>query len=495
MRISILFFFWLVFFTGSRARAGNPVWEENLKVALDRMADSLNAHLKLRDLPSSVYKVEDFGARADSLMLNTVAIQQAIDACSKAGGGIVLFSSGDYVTGTMVMKPGVMIEVEKGARIVGSTDLKDYPEKVESFKSIMSEFYQFRQSLIFAENCDNIGLMGQGEIYFRGERSTFPGTPESIGKIEGRPLGIRMMTCSNVIVRDITLRNAGAWMQNYVGCKNMIFDGMKVINHANYNNDGLDIDGCRNVIIRNCFINAEDDALCFKGAAGRVTGNILIENCTFVSTCNALKIGTDTQGSFRNIIARNLMLGGIPDSLESSRGHESSTGITFVTVDGGNVEHIWLTHLTISQARCPIFLRVGNRGRVMAGQPKPLTGSLKKIVIENIRGSNNRRQGSLISGISGYPVEDVIIRDMKISMIGGGDSSMIDKPVEEKENGYPDAQEFSRTGLPAYGFTIRHARNILLENVYITPLQNDARPAYKSEGDIKDVLVNGTKME
>lgn len=489
-----LVLFLLICFSASKVKAIEPDKEESLRSRLEKMADSLTTHLMPWEIPPGIFKVEDFGARGDGSTMNTVAIQKTIDACSSAGGGVVLFSSGDYLTGTIVLKPGVMIEVEKDSRILGSTSINDYPEMKESFKSIMSEFYQFRQSLIYAEKCDHIGIMGKGEIYFGGEKVYFPGTPDNPGKIEGRPLGIRIIECTHVLIKNITLRNAAAWMQNYLCCENLIFDSIKVINHANYNNDGLDIDGCRNIIIRNCFINAEDDALCFKGAGNRLTENILIENCTFVSTCNAFKIGTDTQGSFRNIIARNLILGGIPDSLESSRGHESSTGVTLATVDGGDVEQIWLANLVINQARCPVFLRVGNRGRVVNGMLKPLPGHLRNIVIENIKGSHNRRQGSFISGIAGHPVEDIMIRNIKISMTGGGDSTMIDKTVEEKESGYPDAQEFSRTGLPAYGFTIRHARNINLENIRIKPLQYDARPAFKSGGDTEKVIVNGEEI-
>ncbi|MBN2787454.1 MAG: hypothetical protein JXQ69_03925 [Paludibacteraceae bacterium] len=469
-------------------------WENELKNNLNLLADSLSKNLTPWDVPKTTYKVEDYGAKGDSLTLNTIAIQKAIDACSLSGGGVVLFSKGNYVTGTIELKSNVMLEISKGVKVLGSIKLVDYPEKIESFKSVMSEIYFFRQSLIYAEKATNIGIRGEGEIYFRGEKENFPG-PQTTAKIEGRPLGIRMIECKNVVLQNILLRNSASWMQNYVYCENLIFDGIKVINQANYNNDGLDPDGCKNVIVRNCFINAEDDAMCIKGASNRISENILIENSTFYSSCNALKIGTDTQGSFKKIIARNLLLGGIPDSLESLLGNQASTGITLTTVDGGNIEHVFISNVTINQSRCPIFIRIGNRGRVIQGIEKPNPGYITHIVIDSVKGNRNFRQGSLISGITGYPITDVVIRNMNIRMEGGGTLEMANSPLAENEGVYSDALKFSKNGLPSYGFYIRHAKNIFLEEIEITPEIKDYRPAFKLGDNVKNIVINKSKFD
>ncbi|MGQ7944315.1 glycoside hydrolase family 28 protein [Flavobacterium sp. WC2509] len=482
------------FFSFFIVKAQEVSWEKRTVNNLSNMADSLTKNLKPWKVPSAIFKVESYGAIADGQTLNTVAIQKAIDACSKKGGGTVLFSNGNYVTGTIVLKSNVMLEVSKKAKILGSTNIKDYPYKIESFVSIMSETYEFKQSLIYAEKAINVGIKGKGEIYFRGEKVNFPG-PETIGKIVDRPLGIRMIECKNIVLQDISLKNSAAWMQNYLYCENLIFDGINVFNHANYNNDGLDPDGCKNVIVRNCFINSEDDAMCLKGASNRLSENILIENSTFYSTCNSLKIGTDTQGSFKNIIARNLVLGGVPKSFDSFRGYEVSSGITLATVDGGNVENIFISNITIDQSRCPIFIRIGSRGRVIKGIQKPISGSMKQVVITNVKGKSNFVQGSLITGIGGHVIEDVVIRNVNISMEGGGTKEMANATVAEDEGGYPDAGKFSRKGLPSYGFYIRHARNILLDNVKITPINSDDRPDFKSGGDIQNIIINGNTLD
>ncbi len=469
-------------------------WENQLESKLTLLADSLTQHLKEWEVPSNIFNIKDYGAIGDGKTINTTAIQKAIDSCSVAGGGTVLVSGGEYVTGTIELKSNVMLEVAENAKILGSTNLTDYPDKVESYKSVMREVHRYRISLIYVEKATNVGICGKGEIYFRGEREHFPG-PETVSEIEGRPFGIRMIECQNVVLKDITLRNAAAWMQSYLCCQNLIFDGIKVFNHANYNNDALDADGCKNIIVRNCFFSSHDDAMCLKGASNLPCENLLIENSTFYTTCNAFKIGTDTQGDFRNIIARNLILGGIPDSLESFKGrYECSTGITLVTVDGGNVDNILVQDVDISRSRCPIFVRTGNRGRRW-NETMEQPGYLKDIVIKNVTGKENRRQGSFITGIKDRKVENILIENMHISMIGGGTSEMINQPVEEKENGYPDAQEFSREGLPAYGFYIRHAKNITLKDVTITPDTIDQRPKFKSGGDIENVVINGKLLE
>jgi len=483
-----------IFFATSVLEAHDYSWETRMKIDLRNMADSLTQNLTPWKVPGRIFRVEDFGAIGDGTVINTEAIQQAIDACSKAGGGVVLFDKGDYVTGTFEIKSGVMVEVDENARILGSTNLADYPERIETFKSVMSEIYKFRLSLIYAERAENIGIRGKGEIYFRGERTNFPG-PQTTGEIVGRPLGIRMIECKNVVLQNIFLHNSAAWMQNYVYCKNLIFDGIKVENHANYNNDGLDPDGCTNVIVRNCFINSEDDAMCLKGGSDKPTQNVLIENSTFISTCNALKIGTDTQGPFRRILARNLKLGGIPDSLFSSAGNQASTGITLATVDGGDVDHIYIHDVQINQSRCPIFIRIGKRGRVMPGVQKPNPGNLKMVLIQNVTGKRNFKQGSFISGISGQRVEDIIIRNYKLKMEGGGSPEMAKAKVTEDEYGYPDAHQFSVKGLPAYGFYVRHAKNVSFDSVEIEPVKTDLRPEFISGGDTENILVNGKQIQ
>lgn len=131
MRKRIFYAGILMLLTMQVATAQNASSRE-LERKLEIMADSLILHLRPWEVPQHrIYKVENFGAKSDGMTVNTVPIQHAIDACSEDGGGYVIFSSGDYVTGTIELRQNVMLKVERGARLLGSTDLKDYPEKVE----------------------------------------------------------------------------------------------------------------------------------------------------------------------------------------------------------------------------------------------------------------------------------------------------------------------------------------------------------------------------
>lgn len=459
-------------------------WETALRSNLSQMADKLTASLKPWQVPVRSFAVEDFGAVSDGVTVNTAAIQKAIDACSAAGGGTVVLAKGDYVSGTIELKSGVMLQVGKGARLLASTQLGDFPGKIPVHATIMDFYYRETKSLIYAENCERIGICGEGEIDGRGFPANFPGK-ESTGWMPGRPFLIRVIACRNVVMDGIHLRNSAAWMEDYLACDNLIFQGLHVENQANKNNDGLDIDGCHNVIVRHCYLNAEDDGMCFKGASGRDSENVLVENCQFYSTCNVLKFGTDSQAGFRNVLIRNVEVGGPPPGTASLLHRSAISGIAWESVDGGVLENVLCLNVHIENARVPIFLRLGNRGRVMPGQAKTV-GAIRHIIFDGLTGDGLQRYASIISGIPGSPIEDVVVRNVTFSVAGRGKPPT--KPVDERGDHYPEATMFGES--PAYGFWIRHARNITFSNVVVSPQKPEGRPLFALGIDVEGVKVD-----
>jgi alpha-L-fucosidase 2 len=468
-----------------------PAWETTLRANLEAMVQTLEATVVPWTVPDRTFRPEDFGAVADGATMNTTAIQAAIDACTAAGGGVVLFSSGDYVTGTFRLKDNVMIEVAEGARILGSTDIADYPEIIEARRSVMRDNHLFRTSLIYAEGVSNIGIRGLGTIDFRGTTDNFA-SPQTVGPIVDRPFGIRVIECSNIVLRDITLLDSAAWMQSYLACDNLLFERVKVENQANWNNDGFDIDGCHNVIMRDCWISAEDDALCFKGASMRSTENVLVENCEIYSNTNSVKFGTDSQGDFRNVLIRDCKIGGPDPSFRRFKNYvHTIAGIAWESVDGAIIEDVLAERIEIVRADSPIFLRLADRGRVPPGDPRPGPGALRRIVFDNIVATDwIRYRGSPIAGIPGAAIEDVVVRNFTLRTEGGAVSIPSSIGIPEKIYDYPEANMFG-TPLPAFAFWVRNATDVHFYNISYTLDKADVRPAIAT--DRASVIVDDPK--
>lgn len=471
-------------------------WEERTRLSLERMADNLTATLKPWKVPNRVFKVEDYGAVGDGVTLNTEAIQRAIDDCTKQGGGVVMFSSGEYVTGTIHLKSNVMLEITQDVKILGSTDLADYPHCRAMRQTVMDTHMDITQSLIFAEGVENIGLRGPGAIDFRGTKENFPGK-ETVAKLPGRPFGIRVIDSKNIVVQNINLKDSPSWMQDYLNCESIIIDGVNNFNQTNWNQDGLDIDGCYRVIVRNCFFNVYDDSMCFKGASLRTTEDILVENSTFYSLCNSFKLGTDSQADFRRIVARNLVLGGPAKGLpKQGERTTSSTAVTMTAVDGSDIEDILMYNIEVHNAQCPFFLKVGNRGRLMPGMDKAPIGRIRRCIFENFYGDENGIQGSILTGIEEQSVEDIIFRNIDLVMAGGVKQKALTAEVGEHLDAYPDAFRFNQyIGLPSYGFWFRYTNNVHLYNVNITTAKEDPRPHYGKGPGVEDIFVDGNNLE
>ena len=451
----------------------SPRWVARLKTDLERMAKDLNARLHPWSGPARVLQPEGFGHRQGDA-LSTRAIQAAIDAAAQRGGGTIRLSQGDYVSGTLDLRSNTRLQVARGARLLGSLRLADYPPRVAAHRTMMDVITGVTQSLIFAQGCRNVGLGGEGLIDGRGLARSFPGNESSTG-LPGRPFLVRALDCRGVHVQGLHLKDSAAWMQNYLHCEDLLIDGIHVENQANYNNDGVDIDGCRHVIVRNCFINSEDDGICLKGSSERPTEDVLIENCRVYSTSNALKFGTDSEAACRRVLARNLELGGPAADMRALRRRRADSGISWESVDGAVVENLLATDINIVRAESPLFLRLADRGRAFPGEPRPAPGRLRRIVYERIRGDHNGPRGSYFLGMPDHPIEDVVIRDLRLQVDAAQRPAPDEHAVSEFESVYPDAGMIGPL-TPAYGLWTRHVRNLALERVAFVATSSDPRP-------------------
>ena len=449
-----------------------PSWATALQADLRRMAHDLTARLKPWSGPRLVVRPEDFAFRPREIA--TRAIQSAIDSVAERGGGTVLLANGDYVSGTLDLRSNVRLEIARGARLLASLDLKDYPERVAKRRTVMDTNMGMNQSLIFAEGCRNISLSGAGTIEGRGTKENFAGS-ETVGATPGRPFLIRVIDCQNVHITGLRMKDAACWMQNYLNCEDLLIEHLHVENQANFNNDGLDIDGCRRVIVRHCLINAEDDALCFKGASQRPMENVLVENCRLYSSCNGIKFGTDSQGDFRRVIVRDLEVGGTPDDMRSLNRRRADSGISWEVVDGGTVEDIVATRIRVVRAKSPLFLRLGDRGRVRPEDPRPPPGHLRRIVFDRITGQDTGPRGSYFIGLPDKPIEDVVMHDVHLPVTAASGAAPDQTTIPQMRTDYPDAHMIDGVA-PAYGLWARHVSGLTLHRVSFKPESADARP-------------------
>lgn len=456
-----------------------PDWCGALQEALAEMAEKLQRNVRPWQGSEQVFYPENFGLLAGEKA--TDAIQKALDAAGESGGTVRL-RKGDYVSGTLQMRSHVRLEICSGARLLASTDLNDYPEMRARRLTVQDTSMGMHQSLIFAENCENIALDGAGIMDGQGDQRNFPGAETAQGT-PGRPFLIRAIDCHSVHISNLTMKNAACWMQNYLNCDELLIEGLTVRNHANYNNDGMDIDGCRDVVIRHCRVTSGDDALCFKGASQRPLDRVLVEDCDFYSACNAVKVGTDTQGDFRNVLIRRCRIGGLSEDPSGLKHPCADSGISLEMVDGGTLENFWLEDLHITRAWSPFFFRLEDRGRVKPGDPVPGIGNLRRVLISCVRGAANGPRGSFLLGIPEKPIEDIAFDDVCLRQYSWEEPVPDAQVYSDFKGVYPDAHMIDAVGpSPAYGLWARHARNITLSDYQILPDGQDSRPALLDEG-------------
>lgn len=457
---------------------------------------TLLATLIISFLPSFAGSVNilDHGANGDGEFLNTKAIQSAIDQCHEQGGGTVYVPAGRFRTGTIILKSHVSLYLEAGAIILGSTELKDYPEIYPEFRSYTDVNY-VDKSLIYAEKAKNISICGRGTIDGQGEETVFdlPGREN----YKQRPYIIRMVECRDVHISGISLVNSAMWVQHYLACEGLVIEGISVNSLVNHNNDGIDIDCCRRVRISNCDINSGDDAIVLKATAPKDCEQISISNCILRSRCNAIKLGTESVGGFKDILVSNCV---IYDTRLAA--------IALEMVDGGTADRIQINNISANAAGGAIFIRLGNRGRHHLAQgsgggkkyyfqeneklDKVGMGMMKNITISNFIYTGADTVGCSITGIPGFEVQNITLRDIHISFTGEGAGKPVINEVPENISDYPEYKMFGK--LPAYGIYARHVRNISLFNVRLDYETEDYRPALVFD-DVKGLVLSDLNLE
>ena len=433
------------------------------------------------------YNVMNYGAKGDGSILDTKAIQTAVDEAA-VNGGTVFFPSGNYLTGTIYLKDNVSIEISKGATIWGSPNLADYPMNTPEIVFWGKEWAQF--ALFFAEKKSNISIYGGGTINGQGEKFKLltkeKGNPD---RYRERPYVFYFVECNNLKVDDLRLRNSAFWMQHYLACSNVRISNLDVYNQCNKNNDMMDIDGCSNVVITNCIGDVDDDGITLKSTSGRITKDIIISDCVLSSHCNAIKMGTESHGGFKNITINNCVVKPSASPTLIAGRKEGLGGIALEIVDGGSMDGINVSNIVVTGTSTPLFIKLGNRGRKYDPAMKtPEAGEIRNVTISNFTANGGSEFTSSITGLPNHPVKNISLNNIRINSNGGFNVQNPLPSIAEAETAYPEGDMFGE--LPSYGLFLRHVENLDVNNVQLLFEKTDTRPAIYAE-DVNGFTLTG----
>ncbi|WP_234734724.1 glycoside hydrolase family 28 protein [Tellurirhabdus bombi] len=305
-----------------------------------------------RTIPTkkTVYLTATYGAVGDGKALNTKAIQKAIDAAAAKGGGLITFKPGRYLTGSLFLKKGVTLHLDKGVVLLGSQTLADYPEIDTRVAGIEMKW---PAALINILDQENVAITGEGTVNAQGKpfwdsywslRKDYEkkGLRWIVDYDAKRPRTLLVANSVNITLKGITLQEAGFWTVHILYSKHVTADGLVIRNNIGGHGpstDGIDIDSSSYILVQNCDIDCNDDNFCLKSGrdwdglrVNRPAEYIVIRDCVSGAGGGLITFGSETSGGIRHVLARNL----------KAKGTKVGIRLKSATTRGGTVEDIHL---------------------------------------------------------------------------------------------------------------------------------------------------------
>lgn len=470
------------------------------------------------DTPS-IFDIRGFGARGDGSMLDTDAINAAIRQAAPAGG-TVLIPEGRFLSFSIRLASGVTLLFAKGA-VIEAADPAHHPGAYDPPEETHGELFQdfghshWRNSLIWGIDLHDVAIVGPGRIEGSGLTRDGPGArwrretgerplsmagmsdaeiralePDAAAMIGRGNKAIALKNCRRVTLSDFTISRGGHFAVLATGVEDLLIERLTI----DTDRDGIDLDCVRRARIRGCRVNTpNDDAIVLKSshALGEAVAcdDVVVEDCTVSGydpgtmldgsfgrtqqvapdrdrVTGRIKLGTESNGGFRNIVIRNCRF-------------ERSRGLAIETVDGGVIENVRASGLVMQEVTtAPLFLRLGDRRR---GPPGTGVGAIRGVVIEGVEATGiDHRFAATIAGLPQARIEDVTLRDISFTYAGGGTAADAMRRPPVLADAYPEPSMFGVT--PAWGLWLRYASGIQLRNVHLATLAPDDRPEILAEG-------------
>jgi len=361
---------------------------------------------------AKVCDVREYGARGDGTTKDTASIQKAIDACAaEKAGGTVKLSGGTFVSGPIVLKSNITLDVEKGAMLLGSPDHADYPKKME-----------FRgpgyQAFVGAVNAENITITGGGVIDGNGaswwEQARHQKDAGVLGSENSRPRGVVFDHCKHVVMHDITVQNAAYWqIVPYYTDDVVIRDVTILAPQHSPNTDAIDPFSSSNVLIEHVTSDVGDDNIAIKSGMINSPGpdapskNIVIRDCTFKHG-HGLSIGSEIAGGAQNVLGERITFEDTDNGVRIKANRDR----------GADVSNIVFRDLTMTNVKTAILVseyypKVFPEGEVAAAPVTRLTPLFHNIVIQNLKATGSKTAGVIV-GLPEAPVKAIVLRNVDI---------------------------------------------------------------------------------
>ena len=401
------------------------------------------------------YSVENYGALADGVTNDAKAIQSAIDDAERNGCGTVVLESGKtYYSSSIVMKKNVELHLQKGSRLKATNNIDEYFRPCnfinDKTNTLIGNPVTGKPSFcfIYGFEADGCSITGEGTIDANGHAFVERKDRYYVtGNFYPRPTVIYIEKSNHITFEKITIVDAPFWTLHPAGCDDVLISKIRILNDLDVaNSDGIDPDHSSNVRILGCHIECADDCICLKTSKGNSEygpcENIIISDCTLISTSAAIKIGTEGVGDFRNVLVQNCIIS------------RSNRGLSIQIRDGGNVENVSYSNIIIETRRfCPDWWGTAEPIVITTFDRDENTksGHIKNIRFSNItcKGEN----GVLIHGTKENTVEDVTFENVRVELTK---TSKWETGLYDMRPGLGKEIEKHKNS----GFFIRNAKNI-----------------------------------